>query len=73
MASRRRQVRRQQYSVPSAEIAAYAIERVTCLTCGAEPGEECDKTLLEWPRTVCKQRFTDAAVTVHRNNVRKSA
>ena len=58
--------------MPSAEIAAYAIERVTCLTCGAEPGEECTAEL-EWFRTVCKQRFTDAAVTVRRNHVRKSA
>jgi hypothetical protein len=41
MARPKRQVRRQQYSVSSAEIAAYAIERVACLTCGAEPGEEC--------------------------------
>jgi len=45
---------------PSADIALYGQEFVTCPACGARPGAECIEQAERW-RSICKARFADAA------------
>lgn len=45
---------------PSTEIAAYAVGKVYCRRCKAQPGEPCIEQAEKW-RTACRVRFADAA------------
>jgi hypothetical protein len=45
---------------PSSEVAAYAVEQITCRNCGAKPGSACVEQAESW-RSCCSERFADGA------------